>query len=217
MRRARESSKFLALECTVYLLGLVALFPAKSWSSGGLAKSGSESHLFAPGGVVKITVPVGEIVVRPDTSGQILLRYKVRPRNELFRRSGRELSRMRLEFSIQRSVATIRFIHRGRRTHIKIHVEVDVPSPETVRAHVGVGTIDIAGVAGDKNLNAGVGQIRVAIGMKPQYFSIVATAGIGSIYGWPSTSAGRSLSVLQCGGLYRLVAQTGVGDIKFSQ
>ena len=95
-------------------------------------------------------------------------------------------------------------------------MEIEVPQNTDVDVRNKVGDVTVKEIQGDKDLEVGVGDIRVTA-ERNDYRSIHASAGIGDVsgsgYGESTGWLGKTLRY-SGEGKYELRAKVGVGDIK---
>ena len=163
---------------------------------------------FVAGGMLHVRLSVGDLHIKRSDSNQIRLHYTVKSRRE---------SRVK--------EAHVDIEIRGRDAHIEFHapsggntqfdVELEVPQTTNLDVHEKVGDLTVENLEGDKDLELGVGDIRVAAD-RAGYHLVRASAGIGDVnsdgYGETSGWLGKTLKY-HGDGKYELHAHVGVGDI----
>jgi hypothetical protein len=119
----------------------------------------------------------------------------------------------RVDFDVHGNDADISFQIHGEGT--QVDVELEIPENTNLDVHEKVGDLEVRGIQGDKDLELGVGDIRVTA-EKNAYRFVQASAGIGDVngsgYGETSGWLGKTLKY-HGGGKYELYAHVGVGDI----
>lgn len=119
-----------------------------------------------------------------------------------------------MDFAVHGNDASIEF-HAPSSSNTEIDVELDVPQNTNLDVHEKVGDLAVKDVEGDKDLDLGVGDIRVDDG-HPSYRLIRANTRIGDVngegYGETSGWLGKTLKY-DGPGKYGLRAQVVVGDI----
>ena len=106
-------------------------------------------------------------------------------------------------------------LHAPTGSNTQFDVELEVPANTHLDIHQKVGDLTIDSVEGDKDLNLGVGDIRVSIG-RSGYRLVNASTGIGDVdsgYGETRGWLGQTLKY-HGEGKFELRAHVGVGDIK---
>ena len=185
---------------------LVPLCAAHDWK---YEESHHDSRDFVAGGFVHVRLKVGDIHVKRGDSDKIRVDYIVK--------SGREknVKEASLEFDVHGNDATVEFrAPSGESTQFE--VELEVPQNTNLDVHEKVGDMTVENIEGDKDLDLGVGDIRVT---KEQsaYRTVHASTGIGDVqgdgYGATSGWLGKTLKY-HGDGKYELRAHVGVGDIK---
>ncbi len=171
-------------------------------------ESHDEVRDFVAGGMLHVRLSVGDLHIKRSDSNQIRLHYTVKSRRE---------SRVK--------EAHVDIEIRGRDAHIEFHapsggntqfdVELEVPQTTNLDVHEKVGDLTVENLEGDKDLELGVGDIRVAAD-RAGYHLVRASAGIGDVnsdgYGETSGWLGKTLKY-HGDGKYELRAHVGVGDI----
>ncbi len=171
-------------------------------------ESHDEVRDFVAGGMLHVRLGVGDLHIKRSDSNQIRLHYTVKSRRE---------SRVK--------EAHVDIEIRGRDAHIEFHapsggntqfdVELQVPQTTNLDVHEKVGDLTVENLEGDKDLELGVGDIRVAA-ERAGYHLVRASAGIGDVnsdgYGETSGWLGKTLKY-HGDGKYELRAHVGVGDI----
>jgi len=171
-------------------------------------ESHDEVRDFVAGGMLHVRLSVGDLHIKRSDSNQIRLHYTVKSRRE---------SRVK--------EAHVDIEIRGRDAHIEFHapsggntqfdVELQVPQTTNLDVHEKVGDLTVENLEGDKDLELGVGDIRVAA-ERAGYHLVRASAGIGNVnsdgYGETSGWLGKTLKY-HGDGKYELRAHVGVGDI----
>ncbi|HLV87549.1 MAG TPA: hypothetical protein VKV39_11265 [Candidatus Sulfotelmatobacter sp.] len=168
----------------------------------------SDSHEFAARGTVHVNIGVGDLHIRRGDEGKIVLRYTIKSHRES------NLKNANVDFDVHGSDAYLGFhAHSGANT--QFDVELEVPANTNLDLHQKVGDIRVEDVEGDKDLELGVGDIRVTH-ERSTYKLVRAEAGIGDVngsaYGATSGWLGKTLKY-HGEGKYELRAHVGVGDI----
>ncbi len=189
-------------------LAVLALLPFCAASD--LPQTKTEVREFAPGGSLRIELRAGDVRIVKGTDAQhIHLRYTPRSKD------WDAAQRVRLRFDVHSSEAEIEFkAPQG----VDIDIEVEVPSLASLQVRMSVGDLSVEGIEGNKDLRTYVGDIKVDLGPKPNYWKVDASTHIGDIGGHSLGEAkgwlGKSLK-FHGDGQYRLHAHAGIGDIRF--
>jgi len=171
-------------------------------------ESHDEVRDFVTGGMLHVRLSVGDLHIKRSDSNQIRLHYTVKSRRES------RVKQARVEIEIRGRDATIEF-HAPSGGNTQFNVELEVPQSTSLDVHEKVGDLTVENVEGDKELDLGVGDIRVAA-ERAAYHLVRASAGIGDVnsdgYGETSGWLGKTLKY-HGDGKYELHAHVGVGDI----
>jgi len=184
---------------------LVPFCAAHDWN---YEETHSDAREFVAGGKIHVHMSVGDMHIRRGDSDKILVRYTVKSRRE------RNVKEARMDFDVHGREAMIEF-HAPSGANTQFEVELEVPANTNLDVHEKVGDLSVEEVEGDKDLELGVGDIRV---MREQstYKLVRASAGIGDVngngYGQTTGWLGKTLKY-QGDGKYELRAHVGVGDI----
>jgi hypothetical protein len=202
--RLNQWSKVLLL-----LLPLVQLCAAHDRSHDwDYEESHSDARDFAAGGILHLHMSVGDLHIRRGDSNRISLHYTVKSRRE------RNLKESHVDFDVRDKDATIEF-HAPMSGNTQFDVELEVPANTSLDLHEKVGDMTVEGIEGDKDLELGVGDIRVQR-EHSTYRLVRASAGVGDVnsdgYGETSGWLGKTLKY-HGDGQYELRAHVGVGDI----
>jgi hypothetical protein len=163
---------------------------------------------FVTGGMVHLRLSVGDIhITRSDTT-KIRLHYTVKSRHES------RVKEAHVDIDIRGRDANLEF-HAPASGNTQFDVELEVPQSTNLDVHEKVGDLTVENIEGDKDLELGVGDIRVAFG-RSAYHLINASTSIGDVsgdgYGATSGWLGKTLKY-HGDGKYELRAHVGVGDI----
>jgi len=119
-----------------------------------------------------------------------------------------------VDFDVRGNDASIEF-RAAYGGNTQFDVELEVPASTNLDVHQKVGDLTVDDIAGDKDLELSVGDIRVAKGSSA-YRLVRASTGIGNVdsdgYGETSGWLGKTLRY-RGEGKYELRAHVGVGDI----
>ena len=200
--RQRVYTAFLLL---LVLAPLCAAHASHDWS---FEETHNDSREFAAGGMLHVRLKVGDLhIVRGDSS-KITLRYTIKSDSE------NNVKNSSVEFDAHGTDATLDF-HAPVASNTSFDVQLEVPSSTNVEVHMKVGDMTVENVEGDKDLELGVGDIRVT--REPSAYHLVrASTGIGDVnsdgYGETTGWLGKTLKY-RGEGKYELRAHVGVGDI----
>jgi len=164
---------------------------------------------FVTGGSVHVHMTVGRVRIRRGDSDKINLEYTIKSRRE------KNVKDARVDFEVHGKDATLEF-HSPSSGNTSFEVTIEVPQNTNLDVHEKVGDLIVENsIEGDKYLDLGVGDIRVA-NSPTGYRLINASSGIGDVngasYGQASGWLGKSLRY-HGEGKYELRAHVGVGDI----
>lgn len=184
------------------------LAPLSSADDWQYEETRTDSRDFVAGGHLHIHCPVGDVHIRKSDSNQIKLEYTVKSRRE------KNVKEAHVDFNVNGSDATIEFrAPFGGNTNFD--VELEVPQNTNLDVHQKVGDLTVDNIEGDKDLNLGVGDLRVAT-EHTGYHLLRADTGIGDVhgsgYGETSGWLGKTLKY-RGDGKYELRAHVGVDDI----
>jgi hypothetical protein len=162
---------------------------------------------FVAGGTLHVRLGVGDLRIARSDSNKIRLHYTVKSRRE------RSVKDAHVDIEVRGRDANIEFHAPGGNT--QFDVELEVPANTNLDVHEKVGDLTVENIEGDKDLELGVGDIRVDA--EPSGYHLVrASAGIGDVngngYGETSGWLGKTLKY-HGDGKYELRAHVGVGDI----
>jgi len=193
----------------ISLLLCFFLVPFCSASDWDYQETHSDSREFAAGGYLHVRLSVGDVHVRRGDSTKIRLQYTVKSRRE------HNVKEARVTFDVHGNDATIEF-HAPSGGNTQFDVELEVPETTNLDVHAKVGDVGVDGVEGDKDLNLGVGDVRITL-TQSRYRLVNASTGVGDVHsdGYGATSGWLGKTLKYRGdGKYELRAHVGVGDIK---
>jgi len=175
-------------------------------------ESHSDSRDFAPGGTLHVRLSVGDLNIRRGDSNKIALHYTVKSRHE------RNVKEAHVDFDVHGNDASIEF-HATSHSNTSFDVELEIPANTNLDVHAKVGDLTVEDIEGDKDLELGVGDVRVVRG-NADYRLVQASSGIGDVSGdvrgnergEVSGWLGKTLKY-HGDGKYELRAHVGVGDI----
>lgn len=203
----KPSLRGLQLHKTLlFCLFLLPLCGASDWR---YEETHTDSREFVSGGYVRVRLNVGDLHIKRGDSTKIRLEYTVKSRRES------NVKEARVDFNIKGNDATVEF-HAPTGSNTQFDVELEVPVSTHIDVHQKVGDLTVDSIEGDKDLNLGVGDIRVSTG-RSGYRLVNASTGIGDVnsdgYGETRGWLGKTLKY-HGDGKYELRAHVGVGDIK---
>lgn len=192
-------------QVVLFCLALVPLASANDWK---YEESHRDAHDFVSAGYVHVRMGVGDLHIKRGDSSQIKLEYTIKSRRE------RNVKEAKVDFDVHGNNATIEF-HAPTGGNTEFDVELQIPAQSNLDVHEKVGDLTVESIEGDKDLNLGVGDIRVE--REPATYRFVnASTGIGDVnsdgYGETKGWLGKTLKY-HGEGKYELRAHVGVGDI----
>jgi hypothetical protein len=172
-------------------------------------ESRDEVRDFVAGGMLHLRMSVGDLHIKRGDSTRIHLHYTVKSRRES------HVKDAHVDIEIRGRDANIEF-HAPSGGNTQFDVELEVPQNTNLDVHEKVGDLRVEDIEGDKDLDLGVGDIRVATG-RTAYHLVRASTSIGDVsggdgYGETSGWLGKTLKY-HGDGKYELHAHVGVGDI----
>jgi len=172
-------------------------------------ESHDEVRDFVSGGMLHVRMSVGDMRVTRSDSNRIRLHYTVKSRRESAVRNAH------VEFEVHGRDANIELRAPTTGGNTEFDVELEVPQNTHLDVHEKVGDLTVGDIEGDKDLELGVGDIRVAVA-RDSYHLVRASTSIGDVngdgYGETSGWLGKTLKY-SGDGKYELRAHVGVGDI----
>src|SRR6516162_3399353 len=150
-RHFLRSSRLLSV-----VLFCFALAPICSASDWDYEETQNDSREFVSGGYLHVRMSVGDVHIRRGDSTKIKLTYTVKSRRE------QNVKEARVDFDVHGNDATIEF-HAPSGGNTQFNVELEVPQTTNLDVHEKVGDMSIDSVEGDKDLNLGVGDIRITL------------------------------------------------------
>lgn len=187
---------------------LAPLCTAHGFDDWNYEETHSDSREFTSGGILHVHLKVGDLHIRRSDSNKINLRYTIKSRRE------QNVKNASVDFDVHGSDATLDF-HAPTMSNTSFDVELEVPANTNIDTHMKVGDLTVENVEGDKDLELGVGDIRLT--REPSTYRLVrASTGIGDVnsdgYGETRGWLGKTLK-FSGEGKYELHAHVGVGDI----
>jgi hypothetical protein len=202
----RSLARLTPLHKTV--LTCLLLVPFCSASDWKYEDTHTDARDFVAGGMLHVRLKVGDLRVRHGDSNKIRLHYTVKSSRE------RNVKDASVEFQVRGNDANLEF-HAPSDSNTEFDVELEVPQNTNLDVHEKVGDLTVEGVEGDKDLDLGVGDIRVAA-EHSRYSLVRASTSIGDVngdgYGETSGWLGKTLKY-HGDGKYELRAHVSVGDI----
>jgi len=168
----------------------------------------SEARDFVAGGMVHVRLSVGDLHIRRGDSDKIRLHYTVKSWRES------HVKDAHVDIDVHGRDANIEF-HAPTSGNTQFDVELEVPQNTNLEVHEKVGDLRIEEIEGDKDLELGVGDIRVAFG-RAAYHLVRASTSIGDVNtSTGDVSAGLLGKTLKYhgDGKYELRAHVSIGDI----
>ena len=196
---------------TILVLLLLVPFCAASdhWN---YEESHNDVRDFVVGGMVHVRLSVGDVRITRSDSNKIHLRYTVKSRRES------HVKDAHVDIEIRGNDARIDFqAPSGGNT--QFDVELEVPQNTNLDVHEKVGDLTVEDIEGDKDLELGIGDIRVGV-ERSAYHLVNASTSIGDVngsgYGETSGWLGKTLKY-RGDGKYELRAHVGIGDINLEE
>jgi hypothetical protein len=203
----KTSIRLTTLHKTIFVLLVLVPFCTASdhWN---YEETHNEARDFVAGGMVHVRLSVGDVHILRGDSNQIRLHYTVKSRRES------HVKDAHVDIEVHGNDARIEF-HAPSGGNTQFDVELEVPQNTNLDVHAKVGDLTVENIDGDKDLELGVGDIRVALG-RSAYHLVRASTSIGDVngdgYGETSGWLGKTLKY-HGDGKYELQAHVGVGDI----
>ena len=203
-------SPLQALQLHKTLLCCFVLVPLCAASDWRYEETHTDAREFVSGGYVHLRLSVGDLHIKRGDSAKIRLEYTVKSSRES------HVKQARVDFIIRGNDATVEFHAPTGSGNTQFDVELEVPANTHLDIHQKVGELTVDSIEGDKDLNLGVGDIRISTG-RSGYRLVNASTGIGDVnsdgYGDTRGWLGKTLKY-HGDGKYELRAHVGVGDIK---
>jgi DUF4097 and DUF4098 domain-containing protein YvlB len=200
----RRSLLRLLQQTILICLVLAPLAKASDWD---YEETHSDSRDFVPGGMLHVQLRVGDLHIKRGDSDKLRLTYTVKSHRE------RSVKEAHVDFNVRGNDATLDF--HAPTSNTQFDVELEVPLNTNLDIHEKVGDLRVEEIEGDKDLELGIGDIRVAKS-NAAYHLVRASTGIGDVnsdgYGDTSGWLGKSLKY-RGDGRYELRAHVGIGDI----
>jgi hypothetical protein len=145
------------------------------WKDWDYEETHSEVRDFAAGGMIHVRLSVGDVRILRGDSDKIRLHYTVKSRRES------RVKDAHVDFEVRGSDANIEF-HAPTGGNTQFDVELEVPQNTTLDVHDKVGDLTVENIDGDKDLELGVGDIRIA-GVRSAYHLVRVSTSIGDVSG----------------------------------
>ena len=182
------------------------------WKDWDYEESHDEVRDFVDGGMLHVRISVGDLQIRRSDSDKIRLHYTIKSRRES------RIKQAHVDVEVRGRDANIEF-HAPTSGNTQFDVELEVPRTTNLDVHGKVGDLTVENVEGDKDLELGVGDIRVAV-ERSAYHLVNASTSIGDVngdgYGETSGWLGKTLKY-HGAGKYELRAHVSVGDISLEE
>jgi len=191
------------------VLFCVLLAPLCAASDWNYEQTHTDSRDFVSGGYLHVRLSVGDVHIKRGDSTRIRLEYTVKSHRES------RVKDARVDFNLRGNDASIEF-HAPSGGNTQFDVELEVPVNTHLDVHQKVGDLTVDSIEGDKDLNLGVGDIRIST-QHAGYRLVNASTGVGDVssdgYGETHGWLGKTLKY-HGDGKYELRAHVGVGDIR---
>ena len=135
----------------VLCLFLVPLCAAKDWQ---YEETRHDAREFVAGGFLHVRMTVGDIHIKRGDSTKIKLEYTIKSKHE------NNVKEATANFDVHDNNASIEF-HAPSSGNTQFDVVLEVPQNTNIDVHQKVGDVTVDDVDGDKDLDLGVGDIRV--------------------------------------------------------
>jgi DUF4097 and DUF4098 domain-containing protein YvlB len=179
------------------------------WNDWNYEETHDQARDFVAGGMVHVRLSVGDLHIKRSDSSQIRLHYTVKSRRES------RVKEAHVDFEVHGRNAEIEF-HAPTSGNTQFDVELDVPQNTNLDVHEKVGDLTVEDIEGDKDLDLGVGDIRIA-GGRSAYHLVRASTSIGDVSGpggYDESGGWLGKTLKYHGdGKYELRAHVSVGDI----
>jgi len=183
----------LATVATVFL-GVLSILPACVRAQALFAQTtGSPVEKdFVSGGKIEITLESGDYHVRASSDGRIHVRW-----NEASARG------VRVKLTANGKSADLRVENTP---HNNFHATIEVPALTDVRIRLTAGNLEMAGIKGDKDIEANAGNLNISVGSSNDWGDVDASVTAGDLHA-PAFQAAT-------GGLFRSFKWKGPGKYK---
>ena len=157
---------------------------------------------FVSGGKIEITLESGDYHVRASSDSRIHVRW-----NEASARD------VRVKLTTNGKSADLRVENTP---HNNFHATIEVPALTDVRVRLTAGNLEMAGIKGDKDIEANAGNLSISVGSSNDWGDVDASVTAGDLHApaFQAASGGLFRSFKWKGpGKYRLHAHLTAGDI----
>src|SRR5689334_16602654 len=177
-----------AIAATVFL-GALSILPAcvRAQSTGSPLEKD-----FVSGGKIEITLESGDYHVRASSDSRIHVRW-----NEASARG------VRAKLTTNGKSAELRVENTP---HNNFHATIEVPALTDVRIRLTAGNLEMAGIKGDKDIEANAGKLNISVGSSNDWGDVDASVTAGVIHA-PAFQAAK-------GGLFRSLSWKGPGKYR---
>lgn len=204
-----QTSLFPARQVYRAFLFCLLLAPLCAASDWRYEETHTDTRDFVSGGYLHLRMSVGDLHIKRGDSSRIRLEYTVKSRRES------HVKDARVDFNVRGNDASIE-CHAPTGGNTQFDVELEVPASTHLDVHQKVGDLTVDSIEGDKDLNLGVGDIRIST-QHSGYRLVKASTGIGDVsgdgYGETHGWLGKTLKY-HGDGKYELRVHVGVGDIR---
>jgi hypothetical protein len=207
----RSLTRSTVLHKTIFVLLVLVPFCHASdhWD---YEETHNEVRDFVAGGMVHVRMSVGDLHILRSNTSQIRVRYTIKSWSES------RVKNSHVDIDIHGRDADIEF-HASTSGNTQFDVEIQVPQNTNLDVHEKVGDLTVKDIEGDKDLQLGIGDIRVAFG-RSAYHLVRASTTIGDVNtSMGDVSAGLLGKTLKYDGdgKYELHAHVSIGDISLEE
>ena len=180
-------------------LGVLSIMPVsvRAQSAGSPVEKD-----FVSGGKIEITLESGDYHVRASSDSRIHVRW-----NEASARD------VRVKLTTNGKSADLRVENTP---HNNFHATIEVPALTDVRIRLTAGNLEMAGIKGDKDIEANAGNLNISVGSSNDWGDVDASVTAGDLHApaFQTASGGLFRSFKWKGpGKYRLHAHLMAGDL----
>jgi len=180
-------------------LGVLSIMPVsvRAQSAGSPVEKD-----FVSGGKIEITLESGDYHVRASSDSRIHVRW-----NEASARG------VRVKLTTNGKSADLRVENTP---HNNFHATIEVPALTDVRIRLTAGNLEMAGIKGDKDIEANAGNLNISVGSSNDWGDVDASVTAGDLHApaFQTASGGLFRSFKWKGpGKYRLHAHLMAGDL----
>ncbi|HEX3587419.1 MAG TPA: DUF4097 family beta strand repeat-containing protein, partial [Candidatus Angelobacter sp.] len=155
---------------------------------------------FVSGGKIDITLESGDYDIRASSDNRIHVRWN-------------EASGARVKLATNGKSAELRVENTP---HNNFHATIEVPALSDVRVRLTAGNLDMAGIKGDKDIEANAGNLSISVGSSSDWDEVDASVTAGDLHApaFQAATGGLFRSFKWKGpGKYRLHVHLTAGDI----